>query len=85
MVQKASAKKLYISADDALNDAIALGAPLNTPFEVRVRDRKNIVKRKIVIHDLFEKDTTVFRSKSFHRYEVADYKEPKVGTKAAKK
>jgi hypothetical protein len=71
------AKHLYKLADAALDHALALGVTLDEPVAVQFRDKKNIVIRKLVVKDLFKDTNTVFKSVSGHRFDVAEYKEPK--------
>src|SRR5688500_4137261 len=52
----------------ALDSAIALGVPLDTPIQLRDG-------RKVIVCDQFDGKNAAFASKVFQRYQVADYKE----------
>lgn len=75
--QKERGKALYKSSDVALDKILAIGPSIDEPVAVQFRDGKNVITRKLVVKDLFEKTNTVFKASSAHRFAVEDYKEPK--------
>jgi hypothetical protein len=73
----ARARELFKKAAAALDQVIAIGAEINQPIDITVRNGKEIVARRVVIHDQFEKKNTAFGAKAFQRYSVDDYKPKK--------
>lgn len=76
-------KSLYKLADAALDKLLALDPVLDQAIEVRFRQGKNVITRKLVVKNLFKDTNTVFKSVSAHQFAVEEYKEPKPKKAAA--
>lgn len=68
------ARSQFKKSGSALDRAIALGAPINTPIEIELREGRERVTRRVVIRDQFETKNTAFAAKVFQRYAIVDYK-----------
>jgi hypothetical protein len=69
-------KNRFAASGAALDAAIGLGAPLETPIELPDG-------RTVMIRDQFAQNNTAFSAKMFQRYKVEETKESKRKTKDA--
>lgn len=76
-------KALYKSADAALDKLLALDPVLDQAIDVRFRQGKNVITRRLVVKNLFKDTNTVFKSVSAHQFAVEEWKEPKPAKKIA--
>lgn len=69
-------KILFRESSECLNQAIALGLPINQPFKLRDG-------RTMYLRDVFESSNEAGGYKMFNRFRVEEFKEPKPKKAAA--